>query len=373
MLSLNQISEYKAIFMIRVYAIISILRNLRKKMTMKYTYCLDVRYFLKLNLTYLVYRQRTPFENDLTISWSVLAFAILLSNLFLLAIICSKRSAQTNSNILIASLCTANILYVFCYILPAKLIILGNSVHPIANIYCQLLSTVVLFAFNCSINFHICAVSLVKFLAVTAPFWYNQSDRNRSVIFTLILLLCWILPVIVAFIPLIIGWWRICPYFCSLSESLENRKVSLQVWHIFWSILTFLLPAIIIIILYIRILLAAKGYIARVQTAIQTSNLSIPSSFNSSWKATKTVMVIVGVYLLLQTPYNIYQIINISDKSLIRNIRGYYIRDWLFYLSSWNSVISPIIYGYFKRNLRNRIVAIFSKRRHSSSERQRTR
>ena len=333
---------------------------------MKYTFCLNVHYFLKLNLTSIIHRQRTPFENTLTITWSILAIAILVSNLFLIAIICSKRASQANSNILIASLCTANVLYVVFYILPAKIIIIGNSIHPVINIYCQLLSTVILFAFTCCINFHICAVSLEKFLAVTSPFWYNHVDRCKSTIIACILILCWILPITVAFIPLIIGWWRICPNFCSLSESLENRKVSLQAWHIFWTILTFVLPAIITVTLYVRIFLAAKGYITRVQSTIQTSNLSIPSSFYSSWKAIKTVMIIVGVYLLLQTPYNIYQVVNIIDKNLTKKLSGYNVREWLFYFASWNSVTSPIIYCYFKQNLRNRITSVILKRRNGS-------
>lgn len=323
--------------------------------TLQYTPCLDVRYFLNLNLTRIVYRSLTQFEMDASIAWSVLFLFILIPNVLLLAIICFKRSLWTYSSVLVGSLCCANMIFDFFYVLPIKILVIRNSIHPFINIYCQLSSIVIQFAFVSCMNFHICSISLEKFIAITSPFWYNQISVYKSALFIIILLVCWILPIFVAFIPIIIGWWRICPYFCLISEIIENRKLSLQAWHIFWSFLMFLLPTFVTMVLYFRIYLVAKDHATRIQAA--SRNSSGHSSY-INLKATKAVAIIIGLYLILQTPYNVYQVLTVVDKSIVKAAGRYNLREWLFYLASWHSVASPIIYGFFNKNLRDSVVAI---------------
>ena len=326
-------------------------------MAASYTPCPDVRFFLALNYTSIIYRPLTQFEVDLTITWSILFTFIVIPNALLVGVICFKRSLWTHSSVLVGSLCLANILFCFLYILPVKIMVIGNSIYPFTNIYCQLSHNVIQFAFVCCMNFHICSISLEKFIAITSPFWYNQISVYKSVMFISILLICWILPVFVAFLPLIIGWWRLCPYFCLMSEIRENRKISLQAWHIFWAFLMFLLPTIVTIIFYIRIFLVAKDHASRIRAENQTNSGSSSSPFGL--KAVKTVAIVVGIYVILQTPYNVYQVINVLDKTLSRQLGKLHIREWLFYLASWNSVASPIIYGFFNKNLRDGVMSIF--------------
>lgn len=320
-----------------------------------HTKCADVRYFLALNQTWIVNRIQTQHEVDLKIAYSILFTVILVLNAILVRVICFRRSLRKHSSILVGSLCLANILFCFTYILPAKIVIIGNSIHPFTNIYCQLLYNVIQFAFVCCMNFHICSIGLQKFIAITSPFWYNQLSIYKSLMFISILLICWILPILVAFFPLIIGWWRVCPYFCLISEIEENREIGLQAWHIFWAFLMFLLPTIITIIFYIRILLVARNHAIRMRSENQINSVSTYSFFGM--KVVKTVVVVVGVYLILQTPYNIYQVVNVIDIS--RKFSVPQAREWLFYLASCNSAASPIIYGFFDKTLRNEVSSLF--------------
>ncbi|RDD41447.1 Trace amine-associated receptor 7b [Trichoplax sp. H2] len=322
-----------------------------------HTLCPDVRFFLKLNLTSLVYRPISQFEIDLIITWSILFIIILVPNALLVGVICFKKSLWTHSSVLVGSLCLANILFCFLYILPVKIMVIGNSIHPFTNIYCQLSHNVIQFAFVCCMNFHICSISLEKFIAITSPFWYNQISVYKSVMFGIILLICWILPTFVAFLPLIIDWWRFCPYYCLMSEIKANRRISLQAWHVFWAFLMFLLPTIVTIIFYVRIFLVAKDHASRIRAENQSSSTSTSSPFGL--KAVKTVAIVVGVYVFLQTPYNVYQVINVLDKTLSRRLNKYHVREWLFYLASWNPVASPIIYGFFNKNLRDGVMSLF--------------
>ncbi|EDV26122.1 uncharacterized protein TRIADDRAFT_55894 [Trichoplax adhaerens] len=326
-------------------------------MSLTHTTCPDVRFFLRLNFTTIVNRPLTKFESDSIIVWSILLTAIIIPNAFLVAVIMCKRSLRTYSSILVGSLCVANVLYCLIYILPVKIIVIGNSIHPFTNIYCQLSNNVIRFAFVCCMNFHICSISLEKFIAISSPFWYNQISVYKSVMFVVILLVCWILPTMVAFLPLIIHWWRVCPYFCILSEMTANRRVGLQVWNIFWAFLMFLLPTSVTIIFYIRIFLVAKDHVSRIRADSQVSSPTNTPSI--ALKAVKTVAIVVGVYLLLQTPYNVYQLLATIDKELGLRVHRLNVREWLFYLASLNSVASPIIYGFFNKNLRDGVLSFF--------------
>ncbi|RDD41463.1 5-hydroxytryptamine receptor 4 [Trichoplax sp. H2] len=317
-----------------------------------FTPCLDVHFFLSHNVTAIVYRELTKFEIMVSIVWSILFVCILLSNLLVLGVICFKRSLWNHSSLLVGSLCLANITYDFMFVLPVKVLNIRNSIHSFVNIYCQLSPTVIQFAFVCCMNFHICSISLEKFIAITSPFWYNQISIYKSAMFVVILLVCWILPTFVAFLPLIIGWWKICPNFCLLSEAKENRYQSLQAWHIFWSFLMFLLPTIVMMVFYVRVYLVARDHARR----IHCTSVGIQPAV--TLKATKAVAIIVGVYVILQTPYNILQVITVVDYRVIPGETRYLLREWLAYAASWNSVASPIIYGFYNKNLRSNIIAL---------------
>lgn len=165
--------------------------------------CLDVRLFLKLNITSFTNRSLTQYEIDLRTTYSILFATILIPNTFLISVICFKRSLRTHSNILVGSLCIANILFCFIYIIPIKIMAIRVPVHPFTNIYCQLALPVIWFAFICCLNFHICSISVKKFIAITAPFWYHQISIYKSFMFVIILFTCWIIPIFVAFLPLL--------------------------------------------------------------------------------------------------------------------------------------------------------------------------
>lgn len=317
-----------------------------------YISCPDVRYYLKLNITHIINQPRSQLQIDISIVWSILLVAILATNTALIGVICSKPSLRTQNNILVGSLCLANILFCFFYIIPAKVILIGNSISPFTNIYCQLSHTVLQLAFFCCINFHICSISLDKLITVASPFWYDQHKKYKLIMFTVILFICWILPIFMAFLPLIIQWWRLCHYFCVISERVENRVLNLQIWHTFWSAFMFLLPTVITVIFYSRIFNIAKSHAQRLRTESSPSS-QYKGVSRSKLKAAKTVAIIVGVYLLLQMPYHILQTINILDRTLSRIFNRYNVREWLLFLASCNSVCSPIIYGCHDKYLRN--------------------
>ncbi|EDV26123.1 uncharacterized protein TRIADDRAFT_55895 [Trichoplax adhaerens] len=322
-----------------------------------YIRCLDARFYLKMNLSFIVYPPPSQLKIDASIVWSILLTAILVINITLLGIICAKSSLRILNNILVGSLCIANILFCVFYILPAKVILIGNSIIPFTNIYCQLSHTVFQLAFFCCINFHISSISLDKLINVALPFWYDQNRKYKLIMFAAILFTCWVLPTFMAFLPFMISWWRICPYFCVISERKADRILNLTIWHTFWPIFMFLMPTVITVTFYGRIFTIARNHDRRLRAG------SLPSSerriiTRSGVKAAKTVIIIVGVYLLFQMPYHIFQVINVLDRDLSRAANKYNLREWLLFLASCNSVFSPIIYGCHDLHLRNALKSL---------------
>lgn len=318
-----------------------------------YTPCPDVRVYLRLNITSLVYRSLTTLEVQSSIAWSILFSFIFLSNGLIFGLIIFKKSLRRCSNDILASLCFANILYGFAYVLPAKMMVIGNSLDPFRNGYCQLSSSTILFAFTCIINFHICSMGLEKLIAITKSTWHHYMSTHRIISILIMVFIIWCLPIFFAFFPLIIGWWRLCPYFCLISAIRSNNlRQELVAWHMSWSFLTFLLPTCITIVLYTRIVCVSRKFAKRL-----TGNKSNETSSNPVTKVIIAVAVIVGVYLLLQTPYNIFQIINVVNPLAISRSSRYILREWLLYAASWNSVTSPLIFAYYDRPLRLEIIA----------------
>ncbi|RDD41462.1 Trace amine-associated receptor 7e [Trichoplax sp. H2] len=320
-----------------------------------YVPCPDVHLFVRLNLTNILFRPLTSFETNVSITWSVLFGFILLTSCLILGLILLKSSLRTYSNAILASLCLANILYSFIYILPVKIVSIRNSLTSWINIYCQLGHSIFQFCFICCINFHICLMALEKLLAITRPTWHLRMSTMKIVSIIIMIVVIWVLPFFFGFFPLIIGWWRVCPNYCVLTTVLSNRRQSLVAWHIFLSFLTFLLPTSISVILYSRIVCVTRNNANKI-----TENKNSETSGNPITKVVVAVSVIIGVYLLLQTPYNIFQIIYVTNPALIPRSTRPFIREWLVYAASWNCVTSPVIFAYYDQTLRQELINIIT-------------
>ena len=232
------------------------------------------------------------------------------------------------------------------------MMVIGNSLDPFRNGYCQL-SSAILFAFVCIINFHICYMGLEKLITITKLTWHQHMGIYRISFIIIMVCMIWCLPIFFAFFPLIIGWWRLCPYFCSISFTQSGSlRQQLVAWNLSWSFLTFLLPTCVTILLYSRIVCVTRNN----HNILKGTPAN--TSYNFVTKATVAVAVIVGVYLLLQTPYNIFQIINIVTPKAIKASSKFIIREWLAYVASWNSVTSPLIFAYFDLSLRRGIFEV---------------
>ena len=177
-----------------------------------------------------------------------------------------------------------------------------------------------------------------------------------------LLTLSWAIAVASSFIPITNGWHN------QRHNSLRNLTSSSPVpqcvlrvslpYALTASFITILLPITIAITLYCKVSSEAKRQALLVRSLIVPSNflLSQKLSIKSvrepfTRKATLTLGVIVGAYVVTWTPFLITNVIEAKCKCVHPKLFGAFV--WLGYC---NSLINPIIYPLLMRDFRKAYV-----------------
>ncbi|XP_058884401.1 D(3) dopamine receptor-like [Acipenser ruthenus] len=174
--------------------------------------------------------------------YSVLIFAIIFGNVLVCLAVLREKSLQTTTNYLVVSLAVADLL-VASLVMPwvVYLEVVGGA-WMFSRMYCDVFVTLDVMMCTASI-LNLCAISIDRYTAVVMPVLYNTTHSSKKRV-TLMITAVWVLAFVVS-CPLLFGFNTTeHPNICSISN---------PEFVIYSSVVSFYLPFIVTLLVYIRI------------------------------------------------------------------------------------------------------------------------
>ncbi|XP_042247199.1 trace amine-associated receptor 1-like [Thunnus maccoyii] len=308
---------------------------------------------LTVNGTYVVNDIHPCYESDNTtyiftsnpsiICLSAYVFLGLLSvtticgNLLVITSIIYFKQLHTPTNYLILSLAVADLL-VGVLVFPFSMAFSLSSCLYHENLFCKIRDSFDISLCTSSI-LNLCCISIDRYQAVHQPLTYRT---KMTVHVTLIMILvCWGISALIGIGIIIAGFSQgTCEEMCSVDVALAN---------ILGPVLSFYFPAIIMICIYLKIFLVARKQVNSIQKTTCQSIKSGATVSKMERKATKTLAIVMGVFLLCMSPY----FLCVVFQPLAYNPPPVPVIEALNWLTLSNSMLNPFIYAFFYKWFRS--------------------
>ncbi|CAL9698022.1 unnamed protein product [Knipowitschia caucasica] len=181
-------------------------------------------------------------RNYYAMFYSLLILAIVFGNVLVCLAVLRERSLQTTTNYLVVSLAVADLLVASLVMPWAVYLEVVGGAWLFSRLYCNIFVTLDVMMCTASI-LNLCAISIDRYTAVVMPVLYNTTHRSRKRVFAMIATV-WVLAFAVS-CPLLFGFNTTDdPLVCSISN---------PDFVIYSSVVSFYLPFIVTLLVYIRI------------------------------------------------------------------------------------------------------------------------
>ncbi|XP_067666910.1 adenosine receptor A2b-like [Haliotis asinina] len=215
----------------------------------------------------------------------------------------------------------------------------------------------VVFTFVCCSIYHLALLTVDRFVKIVFPYRYQDVISRKSV--SIMSAAIWVFSVNFGLIPAY--GWRDTPGpsepACSLLGVLTTGYIQVGLFVNFF-------PLLVICILYMKIFLVARRH----SRAIAATDVSGNGNSGSSMKFTKTVVILIGAYIISFSP--------LAMIALTYTFGGFHemsatdVGDYIVYasvLTFANSLVNPIIYAFKLPPVRRRLLRFFGKGDNSSN------
>ncbi|CAJ1058618.1 trace amine-associated receptor 4-like [Xyrichtys novacula] len=291
-------------------------------------------------------------------------FAI-IGNLFIIAAFARFQSLRTPTNYFIVSLAVADLL-VAVLVMPFSLVRSVDRWH-FGQCFCR--AHLFLDVTFCTTSiFNLTCVALDRYIAVCDPLHYPTRMSPRRV--AVMLLLCWILPLVFSSLCVSFGMYTQSPHAAIRNSTLPENQTCLATFKVPYafatSAISFFIPVGIMLFAYGKIFKAAQrqarwihaidhhtGQLQTNHTSMRTdssgqvhAHVDRCSLKKKEWKAVKALGLIMGVILFCWLPF--------FSVNIIHPLKGYGLSPLLLEASMWlgyaNSSLNPFLYGLFNKN-----------------------
>uniref|UniRef100_A0A8C9X7J1 Trace amine associated receptor 1 n=1 Tax=Sander lucioperca TaxID=283035 RepID=A0A8C9X7J1_SANLU len=180
---------------------------------------------------------------------------------------------------------------------------------------------------------HLCCISIDRYYAVCQPLTYRTKINHCVVV--IMIVGCWGVSLLIGISVIIAGL---------NNEKCEERcLIDVLIANTIGPILSFYLPVIIMLCIYLKIFLAAQKQARSIQNTTCQSKKSGATVSKNERKATKTLAIVLGVFLLCWTPFFLcITVLPFSNDSVPVPVI-----ETLNWLALSNSMLNPFIYAFF--------------------------
>ncbi|XP_034556067.1 trace amine-associated receptor 1-like [Notolabrus celidotus] len=256
----------------------------------------------------------------------LLSVVTVCGNLLVIISILYFTQLHSPTNFLILSLAVADIL-VGIIVFPLSMAFSLSSCLYHEDLFCKIRSSFDVSLSTCSI-LNLCCISIDRYYAVCQPLTYKTKITHRIAV--LMILVSWGGSALIGIGILISGLSETCDEVCFIDALMANT---------IGPILSFYFPVLIMLCIYLKIFLVAQKQARRI---MNTTHKSGATASKMERKATKTLAIVLGVFLLCWTPF--FLCITFPSLSSSAPVALVETLNWL---TLSNSMLNPFIYAFF--------------------------
>ncbi|XP_039737864.1 trace amine-associated receptor 7c-like [Pteropus medius] len=272
------------------------------------------------------------------------AWLAVFGNLLVMISILYFKQLHSPTNLLIASLACADFL-VGVTVMPFSAVRSVEGCWYFGESYCKFHSC---FdgSFCCASIFHLCFISLDRYIAVSDPLLYPT--RFTISVSVMCIAFSWLLSIIYSFTLFSTGANAVgLEELVSALTCVGGCQVAVNQSWVLVNFLLFFIPMLVMIVVYSKIFLIAKQQ-ARKMESMSNNTVGSSDSYKDrvarrERKAARTLGIAVIAFLVSWLPYYIDSIID----AFVGFITPTYIFEILAWIVYYNSAMNPLIYALF--------------------------
>ncbi|XP_038583411.1 trace amine-associated receptor 1-like [Micropterus salmoides] len=273
-----------------------------------------------------------------------LSVVTICGNLLVIISIIYFKQLHIPTNYLILSLAVADLL-VGVLVFPFSMAFTVTLCWYHEGLFCKVRGSFDVTLSTASI-LNLCCISIDRYYAVCQPLAYKSKINDRVTV--IMILVSWGFSALIGIGIVIAGFNQgKCGESC-LIDSLISTTLA--------CIFSFYIPVIILLCIYLKIFLVAQRQAKCIQNTMCQSTKSGATVRKIERKATKTLAVVMGVFLLCWTPY----FLCIIFQPLTYDVTPVAVIETLNWLALSNSMLNPFIYAFFYTWFRSALRMIIS-------------
>uniref|UniRef100_A0A673BMT4 Trace amine associated receptor 1 n=1 Tax=Sphaeramia orbicularis TaxID=375764 RepID=A0A673BMT4_9TELE len=281
---------------------------------------------MNLNFSYILTSRPSIICILLYTSLALLCLVTIFGNLLVIISIIYFKQLHTPTNYLILSLAVADLL-VGVIVFPLSMAFSLSSCLYHEHFFCNVRGSFDISLSTCSI-LSLCCISIDRYYAVCQPLMYRTKINDHVV--TIMIVVSWAVSALIGIGVIIAGLNNgKCEERCLIDVLMENT---------IGPILSFYLPVIIMLCIYFKIFLVALKQARSIQNTKSGGTAS-----KTERKATKTLAIVLGVFLICWSPF----FICITFMPFTQHSVPLPLIETLNWLTLSNSMLNPFIYAFF--------------------------